>query len=329
MSRPSLRAAFAVALVAGLALTGCATTTASEEEAAAASGGDWPRTIEHELGETELTAQPQRIVSTSLTLTGTLLAIGAPVVASAATSPGGIADDDGFFAQWSDEAAAAGVEVLYPDLEFDEEAVLAAEPDLIVVSTSGADSTADQYEALSEIAPTIVLDYGADSWQVLAEKLGEATGLEQEAADVVAEFDAEVARVAGEITVPEGTTNAIVFSGAEYDLAFAKPQGAHAQLLTALGFTVEGAPDEFDTSEQARNDFAFVSLENSAVALTGETVFLVSGEQADADALAATPVFANAPAVASGALYPLGATSFRIDYYSALGVVAAVEKAFA
>ncbi|QEO10582.1 Fe2+-enterobactin ABC transporter substrate-binding protein [Protaetiibacter larvae] len=328
MSRPTLRAALAVALAAGLALSGCAPTTTAPGERAAADES-WPRVIEHELGETEIPAKPVRIVSTSLTLTGTLLAIGAPVVASSATSPGGIADDNGFFAQWSDAAADAGVEVLYPDLEFDEEAVIAAEPDLIVVSTTGADSTADQYEALSEIAPTIVLDYGADSWQLLAEKLGEATGLEEQAAQLVESFDAEVARVAGEITVPEGTANAVVFSGAEYDLAFAKPQGAHAQLLTALGFTVEGAPDEFDTSEQPRNDFAFVSLENSAVALTGQTVFLVSGEESDAEALAATPVFANAPAVTSDGIVPLGATSFRIDYYSALGVVAAIEKAFA
>lgn len=328
MPRNSLRAALAVALAAGLALTGCATTTTASGEQAAATDGDWPRTIEHELGETTIDPKPERIVSTSLTLTGTLLAIGAPVVASAATSPGGIADDSGFFLQWSDAAADAGVEVLYPDLEFDEEAVIAAEPDLIVVSTTGADSTADQYDALSEIAPTIVLDYGSDSWQVLAEKLGVATGLEEDAAEVVESFDAEVARVADAITVPEGVSNAIVFSGAEYDLAFAKPQGAHAQLLTALGFTVEGTPDEFDTSEQPRNDFAFVSLENSAVALTGETVFLVSGEESDAEALAATPVFANAPAVVSGALYPLGATSFRIDYYSALGVVDVIEKAF-
>ena len=37
-------------------------------------------------------------------------------------------------------AAEKGVEVLYPNLEFNEEAVLAADPDLIVVSATGADA---------------------------------------------------------------------------------------------------------------------------------------------------------------------------------------------
>ena len=45
---------------------------------------------------------PQRIVSTSVTITGTLLAIDAPVVASGATSPNPlVADKQGFFTQWS------------------------------------------------------------------------------------------------------------------------------------------------------------------------------------------------------------------------------------
>lgn len=330
MSRLSLSAALVAALAAGLALTGCTATASApaDSDTSASDDASWPRVIEHALGETTIPAQPTRIVSTSLTLTGTLLAIDAPIVASAATTPSGVADENGFFVQWSDAASVAGVEVLYPGLEFDEEAVIAAEPDLIVVSTTGADSTADQYEALSQLAPTIVLDYGADSWQVLAEKLGVATGLEEKAAARVASFDEHVAEVAAAITVPEGQASAVVFSGTDNDVAFAKQEGAHAQLLTALGFDVLGASDEFDTSERLRNDFTFVSVENAVVSLTAETVLLVSGDESDRAAFTSAPVFANAPAVATGSVTPLGLDSFRIDYFSAMRVVDVIEKTF-
>ncbi|MBF4810375.1 Fe2+-enterobactin ABC transporter substrate-binding protein, partial [Cronobacter muytjensii] len=49
---------------------------------------DWPRQITDSRGVQTLEKAPQRIVSTSVTLTGSLLAIDAPVVASGATSPG-------------------------------------------------------------------------------------------------------------------------------------------------------------------------------------------------------------------------------------------------
>ncbi|WEG08242.1 Fe2+-enterobactin ABC transporter substrate-binding protein [Microbacterium horticulturae] len=316
------------AAIVALALSGCAASSEAATDDASA-GGDWPRTIEHVNGSTEIPAQPANIVSTSITLTGTLLAIDAPVTATATTTPSAITDDEGFFSQWADVAHDRGVTSLYPNLEFDEEAVIAAAPDLIVVSSTGADATADQYDKLSAIAPTIVLNYGDESWQELAETLGEATGHEAEAKKVVADFDQRVADVAAKITVPDGTANAIVWNGVEGQTAFAKPGGSHAELLDALGFDVEGAPDEYDLSETAREDFAFLSIENTTAALTGSTVFLVSGGDATADDFADTKVLANTPAVKAGNVHALGDTSFRIDYYSASQIVDIVESDFA
>ncbi|WP_228393394.1 hypothetical protein [Ornithinicoccus hortensis] len=85
-----------------------------EDDAADDAAGEWPRTIEHESGTTEIPEEPTVVVSTSITLTGTLLAIDAPVSASAATGTGPLTDDQGFFAQWADVADERGVEVLYP-----------------------------------------------------------------------------------------------------------------------------------------------------------------------------------------------------------------------
>ncbi|MEQ6897817.1 Fe2+-enterobactin ABC transporter substrate-binding protein [Microbacterium sp. KR10-403] len=317
------------AAIVALALSGCAASSNAATDDASAAGGDWPRTIEHVNGSTEIPSQPKNIVSTSITLTGTLLAIDAPVTATATTTPSDITDDEGFFSQWADVAHDRGVTSLYPNLEFDEEAVIAAAPDLIVVASTGADATADQYDKLSAIAPTIVLNYGDESWQELAETLGEATGHEADAKKVVADFDQHVADVAAKITVPEGTANAVVWNGVEGQTAFAKPGGAHAELLDALGFDVEGAPDEYDLNETPREDFAFLSIENVTSALTGSTVFVVSGDDTTAADLSGTKVLANTPAVKAGNVHPLGNTSFRIDYYSASQIVDIVESDFA
>jgi iron complex transport system substrate-binding protein len=329
--------AVAVAALVALTAAACssdsasddsASTTGTDSTAASSDEGAWPRTVEHELGSTEIDAEPLRIVSTSVTLTGILLSMDAPVVASAATTPAAANQDTGFFDWWADVAVDRDVEVLYQNLEFDEEAVIAADPDLIVVSTTGADSTADQYDALSDIAPTIGIDYSTSDWQDVATELGAAIGMEDEAQATIDEFDAHVAEVADSITVPEGTVNAVVFNGSSGDTAFAKPDGSHGTLLTALGFDVVGADDSLDTSDQARNDFAFVSLENTVQALTADTVLIISGGDDKAEALQAEPVLANAPAVQSGQVYALGEDSFRIDYYSGTEIADTIAQLF-
>lgn len=48
---------------------------------------DWPRQVTDSRGVHTLESKPTRIVSTSVTLTGSLLAIDAPVIASGATTP--------------------------------------------------------------------------------------------------------------------------------------------------------------------------------------------------------------------------------------------------
>ncbi|MCR3806229.1 hypothetical protein K3Z85_29415, partial [Pseudomonas aeruginosa] len=83
--------------------------------------------------------KPARIVSTTPSVTGILLAMDAPLVASAATTPSRLTDAKGFFSQWAKVADQRGVEVLYRNLRFDIEAVIAQDPDLLVASATGAD----------------------------------------------------------------------------------------------------------------------------------------------------------------------------------------------
>lgn len=319
-------AGYVRALTAAAALTLTLTACGTGQEAASApetaSASDWPRTITHEAGETTIEALPENIVSTALSVTGTLLAIDAPVTATAYTpAKGGTADGNGFFTQWADVAVERGVEPLYPIGEFDLESVIASDPDLIVVSTSGNDSVLDQYETLSGIAPTIVVNYGDQSWQDLAGELGAATGHEQDAADVVASFDEKVAATADRLALGADATASIVSYNPGKASPVGKRGGPHAQLLQDLGFTVVEPDPQYDTSAQTREDFSFSSYEGLAESATGDYTFLISADQKKAEAFKADPTLANVPGVANDRVYPLGLASFRLDYYSSTQIV--------
>ncbi len=293
-----------------------------------AQAESWPRTVPHEAGELTLTAPPKRIVSTAPSLTGILLAINAPVVASAAAVNGPLTDDTGFFRQWADVAHDRGVEVLYPNLTFDMEALIVAEPDLVVASTTGGDSILPYLAELqAQDIPVLVLDYSSHSWEELAETLGRATGHEADAARAAQDFDAQAKAVAATLTRPPGKVSIVSYNFAG-TYSVGKPSSPQAKVVSALGFEVAGLPEDMRAQVARSSDFDFVSHENLAPAIVGETVFLLNGTEASVQAFMADPVLANLPAVKAGRVYPLGPTSFRVDYYSGLQIIDTLRPYF-
>ncbi len=157
--------------------------------------------------------KPARIVSTTPSVTGILLAMDAPLVASAATTPSRLTDAKGFFSQWAKVADQRGVEVLYRNLRFDIEAVIAQDPDLLVASATGADSAAPyRAELEAQGVPTLVVDYSKHSWQELATELGRHTGLERQAQAAIQRFDAYTAEVAAAIAPPQGPVSVVGYN---------------------------------------------------------------------------------------------------------------------
>ncbi len=288
----------------------------------------WPRNIKHYSGELTLKSKPMRIVSTAPSLTGILLAIDAPVIASTATTPGILTDDKGFFSQWAKVADERGVAVLYSNLDFDIEAIIALEPDLVIASATGADSVLAHYAELeAQGIPTMVVNYSNQSWQDMAAAFGHATGLEDEVVTTVARFDAYAAKAAAGITPPGDPVSIVGYNiGNSYSIG--KATSAQGQLLEALGFTVAGLPDALSAQVTRSSDFDFISHENLSTAITGKSVFLLRGLDSDVSAFLNDPVLANIPAVKQKQVYSLGATSFRIDYYSGLQLIDIVAAHF-
>ncbi len=187
--------------------------------------------------------KPARIVSTTPSVTGILLAMDAPLVASAATTPSRLTDAKGFFSQWAKVADQRGVEVLYRNLRFDIEAVIAQDPDLLVASATGADSAAPyRAELEAQGVPTLVVDYSKHSWQELATELGRHTGLERQAQAAIQRFDAYTAEVAAAIAPPQGPVSVVGYNIAG-SYSIGRQASPQARLLEALGFQVAELPE--------------------------------------------------------------------------------------
>lgn len=308
----------AAAAAAALLLAGCSSSApdSAAPDTSTGSTGDWPRTIEHAAGSTTIDEKPLRIVSAAPSLTGGLLSIDAPLIATAAAPVTPLTDDNGFFTQWADVASERGIEIAYKDLELDIDAIDQFEPDLIIGSANGGDNSSDAYAQLSEIAPTVLLDYGDATWQELTTQLGEITGLETEAADLLSEYDSWVAGEAKKIALPEQPTTALIYMGPEGSWPFA-PDSPQAKLLSSLDFDYQPAKEEF-LSEGQGGRVGILTSENAAGGLEdAATIFIVAMRGGDpVSEFSSDPLLANLPAITNDRVHTMGPASFRLDYYS-------------
>ncbi|MCM7077164.1 Fe2+-enterobactin ABC transporter substrate-binding protein [Enterobacter roggenkampii] len=295
-----------------------------------AAAADWPRQVTNSRGVHTLESKPTRIVSTSVTLTGSLLAIDAPVVASGATTPNNrVADGQGFLRQWGDMAKQRKVARLYIG-EPSAEAVAAQMPDLILISATGGDSALALYDQLSAIAPTLIINYDDKSWQALLTQLGAITGHEKQAAERIAAFDKQLAQVKQQMTLPPQPVNAIVYTAAAHSANLWTAESAQGKLLHQLGFTLADLPAglQTSTSQGKRHDIIQLGGENLATGLNGEGLFVFAGDEKDVAAIYANPLLAHLPSVKNKRVWALGTETFRLDYYSAMLVLQRLNAMF-
>lgn len=309
---------------------------ASSQNAAdsgSASDAKFPLTFKNSDGSTtEIKSQPKNIASTSVVLTGDLLAINAPVKSSAGSvpnSPG--VDDVGFFTQWSDVAKKKDVQALYTKSELNLEAVTAAKPDLIVVAESGGDSQKSKIAQLKKIAPVITVNYLTQDWQGVAKQLGQATGHSADAEKTIKDYDAKMAAYKKAMNPPSEEVQSIVFKETNGS-AFANPGSTYDDVYKGLGIKlakVDTSLAEKDTGGGGRKDVTFMSAENSVKALTSKTLLLLDADDETVKQFKSTKGYASSPAAGKdGKIVPLGHESFKVDYYSALVMAKHISNAF-
>ena len=197
-ARPSLRrTALAAAAVALLAACGGTSDSSSSEAVAAAEASDaqFPRTITHDKGTTEIPEQPQRIVALDNSLVEAVVLLERPLV-------GGISsyrDQKGFPPYLGD--AVKDTEDVGPLEQPDLEAIAALEPDVIVSATVRHDAL---YDELSKIAPTVFVKTTGPQWRENITFLGEVLGAEEKAAEELAEYQAHAKEVGDAINAAAG-----------------------------------------------------------------------------------------------------------------------------
>ncbi len=291
-------------------------------EPSATAQDTYPRNFVNSDGsQTVIPSKPTRIFSTSVTISGTLLAIDAPLIASASTYEGK------FFSQWADLAEQRKVENAWPAGSVDLESAYLYEPDLIVVAWRGGDSARDQVAEFQKIAPTIILDYTAQSWQGLAVKLGKATGLEEQAKQKVNEFEQFVELSKNKLQIPEGEVNIVAYFGAGATNAIALEDGVHAELLSDLGFKMEVQNRQWHDNTVPLSDFMRVHFE-LLTQIKADTTFLLEATDDTAKRFMHDPILVNLPSVKKKQVFGLGKNSFRIDMYSATDIVNDIIEQF-
>jgi iron complex transport system substrate-binding protein len=194
---------------------------------------DFPVTIEHKYGKTEIDSQPERIVTVGLTDHDALLALG--VVPIGTTEWFG--EHPSAVWPWAqDKLGGAKPELVGNASTISFEKIAALKPDLILALYSGL--TEEHYKTLSQIAPTVAqpggyVDYGIP-WQDLTRTVGRAVGKPEQADKLVTNVEARFASVRAAHPEFEGAS-AVVATPYEGIYVYG-PEDVRGRFLTALGF---------------------------------------------------------------------------------------------
>lgn len=207
--------------------------------------GAFPVTIEHKYGSTQITEEPNRVLSLGFQEHDAIFALGVTPIAVRYWFGG---KTDVIFPWADDEAAGARPEILempYDNLNF--EKIASLRPDLILGIYSGM--TDRDYETLAKIAPTVAqtgdyVDYGVP-WQDMTRTVGRALGRAERADKLVTDLEARFDGVRSQNPAFAGKTVAVAtYSGAGQDPGFFASEDPRSRFFTSLGFKVPAALDQ-------------------------------------------------------------------------------------
>ena len=256
-------------------------------------------------GEVEIPANPKRIVDLSGN-SDILSILGYKVVGTANSD----AYDYTKFPSYLEETLS-GAKILGYSMQdtMDVEAVMNLNPDLIVISTVQE----KMYDALSEIAPTVMIQLEALNWKDDVRALGKVFGKEDVANEWIANYEAKAKDAGDKIKAKYGDDTTylsflasggqfFVFDGAGFgdvlykDMGLAKPVGM---------------PEQTDIS------LPVVTYEGLA-AIQADYIFAIATEE-DLAQLEANSIWNNLPAVKNGNVVILESSPYFNQGYSQIG----------
>jgi len=274
-------AGIAALAVTALILTGCSSTPTDDSAAAGSSSDAFPVSVDTKFGEVTVDEEPLRVVALGWGDAETALALG--------VQPVGASDWLGFggsgVGPWAEDLYDEAPEII-GTLEPSYEAIAALEPDLILDTKGSGDQ--ERYDRLSEIAPTVGVPEGGDSYLTTSAQQMELVSTALGLADKGDELNAEV------------------------DAAFAAAAAAHPEFagktITVAAFTSEGWGAYIDGVDRVEfmKSLGF-GLSPTIAGLTPDGFSVpISSEQLDlleADVLITFPIWVETAEVTDQPLY--------------------------
>lgn len=291
-----------VALMAGCS-TGAVGGSADGGATAVERQGPFPRTVTHAYGETVIPEAPTRVATISWVNADVSLALGVVPIGMPRNSFGGNAagSTDWFDAEL--EEIGGQMPEMYSETDgINTEAIAALQPDLILGAYSGM--TAEEYETLSKIAPTIAMPEGdvafGTSWQDSTRVIGEALGRSGAAEELIAEVEGRIQQVATDNPGIEGTTfvyGTVDPEAAEKIYAYTDVDN-RPRFLTELGMVQ--APAVAEASSGAPGEFAVTWSPERADELASDILITYAASPQVGEAIEADPLLGRIPAVRAG-----------------------------
>ncbi|MCC4909221.1 iron-siderophore ABC transporter substrate-binding protein [Microbacterium sp. cx-59] len=269
-------------------------------------------TIESALGSVTIEEEPTRVATWGWSTQDAVLSLGIVPVAMPLNAYGGNAE--GVLPWSAEKIEELGGET--PQLlsggdtgEVPFEEFVEAAPDVILAPYSGL--TQEDYDTLSKIAPVVAYPDQAWSlpWQDQLSIVATALGKTDEAEDLLADVDSQIADLASANPVLDGT-NFVYISALEADkINIFRASDPRVDLLTQLGMVVSPNVAELDADPSAGSYFYQLSYENLGKIDT-DLIVGYFDNQDSVDTFLADPLVAAMPAIMEGRFAPVVGESF-------------------
>ncbi|WP_116996635.1 iron-siderophore ABC transporter substrate-binding protein [Desertimonas flava] len=305
--------AIALAVVTAAGVAAPALSSAAASQSPETDAAQYPIVIEHALGTTTIESKPERVATVNWANHEVPLALGVVPVGFAAANFG---DDDGDgLLPWVSERLeelGAEVPVLFDETDgIDFEAVADTEPDVILAAYSGL--TEEDYETLSEIAPTVAYPEAAwaTGWRDMIELNSTAMGMAAEGAELIASIEDEIAETVGAYPELEGRTTMFMTHIDPTDLSeigFYTTHDTRVQFFTDLGLAM---PPSIDELSAGTDRFALSQSSEQMDVFDDVDIIVTYGDENDETLaeVAHDPLLSQIPAIERGSVVTLPGSS--------------------
>lgn len=270
----------------------------SDTEASEAAG--YPVRIEHVYGVTVIESKPERVATVAWANHEVPLALGVVPVGMSKVDWGDD-DEDGMLPWVEDRLAELSAE---PPVLFDEtngidfEAVANTRPDVILASYSGI--TQDEYDKLSQIAPTVA--YPDVPWGATLQEMilinSKAMGLEDEGKQFLADLEEEItATFAGyQQLVGKKVWFGYIDPSDLSQIGYYTTHDSRPAFTSSVGM----ATPQLIAEKSAEVDGYYTISAEQAYQLADVDIFVTTGNASTLEAMQADPLLATVPAIAEG-----------------------------